>query len=254
MTFSSDVFHPLVVPLITYTFSANALGSSTTVSATHENRLPSGAFSLRYGFPKWFLAPLSDDKDEVLDTTTAPDAARPSTPSNSTLNSGHTDDNDQPHHDTPGRRALILNVLLHIQDSFENEVFLDSIPLDAVGDPSAWHAWRAYRGITKGENQSRSSQNATPSSPRNPGEWKWDGVWESRVRNGIDGSISEAALFGNTSSGARPGPIAMESTTTDPRRGLLAVADRQIRFSKLSDERYEELQSALADPGSTVPA
>ena len=32
---------------------------------------------------------------------------------------------------------------------------------------------------------------------RKPGEWNWDGVWEVRVKKGIEGSISDAVLYGN---------------------------------------------------------
>lgn len=28
-------------------------------------------------------------------------------------------------------------------------------------------------------------------------EWNWDGVWESRVRNAIESSTSEAGLYSN---------------------------------------------------------
>ncbi len=31
---------------------------------------------------------------------------------------------------------------------------------------------------------------------RRPGEWNWDGVWEVRVRKGVDNSVAEAVLFG----------------------------------------------------------
>jgi len=31
---------------------------------------------------------------------------------------------------------------------------------------------------------------------RRPGEWNWDGVWEVRVKKGIDASVGEAMLFG----------------------------------------------------------
>jgi hypothetical protein len=191
---------------------------------------------------------------------TAPDAAEFLGPRNASKSTDTYDENQSQHNqpDQPDRGTLILNVLQHVQESFESESFLDSIPLEAVGDPSAWHAWRAYRGFSKRKSESRdpnlSQENAAPSSPKNPGEWKWDGVWESRVSNGVEASIGEAALFGSASSGARATPVPMDSPFMDLRRGPSAAADRQIRFSKLSDERFQELMAAVAQSDTAVSA
>ncbi len=32
-------------------------------------------------------------------------------------------------------------------------------------------------------------------------EWSWDGVWEDRVRKGIDASIAESTLYGGAAAG-----------------------------------------------------
>src|SRR3954468_18567199 len=53
VTFSTDVFHPLLTPLTTYTYTTGS-SDTDTVSATDEERLPPGGFSLRHGFPQWF--------------------------------------------------------------------------------------------------------------------------------------------------------------------------------------------------------
>lgn len=53
VTFTTDIFHPLIVPLTTYTFSTGS-SNEDPVSATDEERLPPGGFSLRHGFPHWF--------------------------------------------------------------------------------------------------------------------------------------------------------------------------------------------------------
>ena len=53
MTFSTDIFHPLITPLTTYTYTTD-IQDNGTVSATDEERLPPGGFSLRHGFPAWF--------------------------------------------------------------------------------------------------------------------------------------------------------------------------------------------------------
>jgi hypothetical protein len=44
-------------------------------------------------------------------------------------------------------------------------------------------------------NSSRGVTAATPNR-KPPGEWNWEGVWEERVRRGVQASLSEAVLFG----------------------------------------------------------
>jgi hypothetical protein len=39
---------------------------------------------------------------------------------------------------------------------------------------------------------------SAPWVARRPGEWNWDGVWEFRVKKGIEASQSDAILFGNS--------------------------------------------------------
>lgn len=53
LTFISDVFHPLVTPVTTYTHSTRDPGTDT-LSSADEGRLPPGGFALRHGFPEWF--------------------------------------------------------------------------------------------------------------------------------------------------------------------------------------------------------
>lgn len=164
VTFSTDVFHPLVVPLTTYTFSAN-VDASSTVSASDEHRLPPGAFSLRYGFPDWFVrggtqdgtttatreresGVSSDDVNqenikqtqEEKDTRSTPSSPKP-TPADPLatirdINPAQTD-----------RKATLLALLHHIHASFTDPSVLDPLPLSSAGNPSAWHAWRAHRSL-----------------------------------------------------------------------------------------------------------
>lgn len=185
---------------------------------------------------------------------TAPGTARPSNPSDTTTENQDDLQSSPSSQPSPDRRTLLLNVLRHVQDAFQSEDLLDNIPLEDVGDPSAWHAWRAYRGLAQRQKEFKvevtANSQAAPPSPRNPGEWKWDGVWESRVKNSVAASISEAALFGNASGGSRFGSIPVE---LEPRQRSLASADRQFRFSKLSDERFEELKEQILFAGTASP-
>ncbi|KAJ4543658.1 hypothetical protein HRR83_003681 [Exophiala dermatitidis] len=143
------------------------------------------------------------------------------------------------------RKHLILDVLHHFQDAFQDEKFLDTIPLDAAGDPSAWHAWRAHRGLANNDARPNISDvetgaGASP-SPKHPGDWKWDGVWESRVHNGIQASVSEGALFG----GGGAANVSADMRNLDPHQKMLLAADRQIRFSKLDEEHLEAVRAAI---------
>jgi hypothetical protein len=104
------------------------------------------------------------------------------------------------------------------------------VPLEAAGNPGAWHAWRSHRNKSgklipppqpaKDESEQWhdgiSDDEGSPSAPdgyqrlpggtpllattRKPGEWNWDGVWEHRVKKGVDGSLAESVLYGNIAS------------------------------------------------------
>ncbi|KAL8662520.1 MAG: hypothetical protein Q9202_004665 [Teloschistes flavicans] len=71
-------------------------------------------------------------------------------------------------------------------------------------------AWKAYQAYRRNVCQSNNIQSDNvpgiprrrdgPHEPQNQGrrqgEWNWDGVWEQRVKKGVDASISDHALFG----------------------------------------------------------
>lgn len=180
-------------------------------------------------------------------------------PQDENLDEGqHVQTTDQPVFDITDRMATLLNLLQHVHTAFSDEAMLDAIPLSAAGNPSAWHAWRAHRGLNPPKSPSTPDFDELPitvaSSPKHPGEWKWDGVWESRVDSAIRESISEGALFGSSASARTPAGVPYAKTAADsPARGsrldhgqmLQAMADRQVRFSKLSDESMAEVKSKV---------
>lgn len=43
----------------------------------------------------------------------------------------------------------------------------------------------------------RTSRNLSDGVARQPGEWNWEGVWEERVRRGVEASQSDAVLYGH---------------------------------------------------------
>lgn len=225
-----------------------------TVSATDEERLPPGGFSLRSGFAGWFGRGRRREavKDRHEETTPPP----PLPPRR--VEGGNRDETPPPplpprslnHSEghvvavggtTPGsvasestavtsraggrtrREVSTYEVLAYIRSTFDDAEVLDSVPLEAAGNPGAWHAWRTHRralerkgGVssppqsvdgsrrgsvvtvatpTTSAERLVMSRAATPSA-RRPEEWNWEGVWQERVKRGIATSLSEAVLFG----------------------------------------------------------
>jgi len=220
ITFSSDIFHPLLTPLTTYSYSHSATDSQT-VSASDQERLPPGGFSLRHGFPQWF--------------STARDGAK------------------SPAHAVDKSEITIMDILEYLRKAFNDETFLDSIPLEAAANQGAYHAWHTHRARKLGTSRAVSPQSGISSKRssgieaisgtlsgekdtsinargRRPGQWNWDGVWEDRIRRGIQSTVSEQALFGSAS-----------------------AADELIRFSNLDsialDTILAELRSQEAARG-----
>ncbi|EOA91736.1 uncharacterized protein SETTUDRAFT_170546 [Exserohilum turcica Et28A] len=199
VTFSTDVFHPLLTPLTTYTYTTGA-ADSDTVSATDEERLPPGGFSLRHGFPHWFRRArksVPDSRNASASGLASP--ARPDWHATSAASGApqHTD------------QISIVRMLEYIRSTFSDDSILDSLPLDAAANPGAYHAWRAHRAPVLHAHHSPSPC-PSPDEPmaekpdgssalgrnRRPGEWNWDGVWEDRVKKAVKASLSESVLFG----------------------------------------------------------
>ncbi|RDL35821.1 UBC-like protein [Venustampulla echinocandica] len=236
VTFSTDIFHPLITPLTTYMYTTD-IQNSGTVSATDEERLPPGGFSLRHGFPGWFgrasrrsagRSPGGNMQtpSRVVSGIDSPGSvvsaisASP-TPGQNTGSSDRSIGND-----TTTVDFSICDVLRYIRSTFDDDQVLDSVQLEAAGNPGAWHAWRTHRvklgklsaaevkensnlqgGLTDDVENPHGGPEVNPKSPgnppaavatRKPGEWNWDGVWEVRVKKGVDASVADAALFGSS--------------------------------------------------------
>ena len=197
VTFLSDVFHPLVTPLTTYSYTTRDAGGET-VSAADRDRLQPGGLSLRHGFLEWFDGGRGGlgEKESAsanLDRQKHNAASAPET-----LGSTR-----QP--------PLTVEVLQYIRVVFDTEAVLDSVPLEATANPGAWHAWRSYRSRSVGGRSSpainlpsspsdttserSSSPRQQPGGARKPAEWNWQGVWEDRVKKSVQASISEPMLF-----------------------------------------------------------
>ncbi|KAJ5491379.1 hypothetical protein N7539_002946 [Penicillium diatomitis] len=260
VTFATDVFHPLIVPLTTYTFSTGA-ASDDPVSATDEERLPPGGFSLRHGFPHWFGRAKRTDLVSGKSTRNLSGQSFKVTPetrstsgeadTNSVEASDSTASTEQPADqvltdDLPTRisqtpvvipshqprpHVPVAELLAYVRSTFEDEEVLDSLPQDAAGNSGAWHAWRAHRRGTLGA--TRSTRDS--SQARLPGDWHWDGIWARRVRDEIEASRSDAMLFGNSTRG---------------------VGEETIRFSRMDETTRalvkERMKMTIAEVTSEI--
>lgn len=227
VTFSTDIFHPLVTPLTTYMYTTD-IQDSGTVSATDDERLPPGGFSLRHGFPNWFgrarrsAANSRQTSAQHLQTPGDTISGR-ETPDSGALTSSNAiripRTRQHPH--------SVYEILRYICSTFDDAEVLDVVPLEAAGNPGAWNAWRSYRaksgkllpppsdmadwsdGQSDGESSPAAPEgyqrlpggiSSTVAAVRKPGQWNWEGVWEVRARRDIDKSVAESTLYGNVAS------------------------------------------------------
>jgi hypothetical protein len=194
VTFSTDVFHPLLTPLTTYTYTTGS-SDTDTVSATDEERLPPGGFSLRHGFPQWFgRAQRSAASSRDVSGSSVSSPVRYAAPVQPTV--GVATEN-----------IPIVRVLDYVRSTFSEESVLDSLPLEAAANPGAYHAWRTYRApiLQAQQPPELGAESSLPDQVeevaalgpnRRPGQWNWEGVWEERVKKAVKASLSEPMLFG----------------------------------------------------------
>jgi hypothetical protein len=221
------MFHPLITPLTTYMYTTD-IQDNGTVSATDDERLPPGGFSLRHGFPDWFgrgrrSAVGSRQTSGQHASGPGIDQVSPGQAGNSFGTPETAERTVASYMQTNQKFHSIYDVLKYIKSAFDDDAVLDFVPLDAAGNPGAWHAWRTHRrrlgkllemqpeesseqqrnesteeGNGTKQDQQRNTQAHT--TVRKPGEWNWDGVWEDRVKKGIAASLSEPALYGASGS------------------------------------------------------
>jgi hypothetical protein len=254
------MFHPLITPLTTYMYSTDVQDGGTA-SANDEERLPPGGFSLRHGFAGWFgrgsrahaqRSAARGGVGEVTTPTRAVATATGTTPGSAA--SAASSSASMPGYARTGPREVsTYEVLRYIRSTFDDEDVLDSVPLEAAGNPGAWHAWRTHRRQTAGkalpgggegvavEGKARLEADAAPgATTRRPEEWNWEGVWEERVKRGIAASQSEGVLFGS-------GGTADEVVCHWSPLVLHVGADgwRQINFLSMDDAEVEGAKSNL---------
>ena len=223
LTFTSDIFHPLVSASTTYT---HAIGSLTSgFSVKDGESLPPGGFSLRHGFPAWFEEEVEEgigletSKDVKISTTVETEGrVAPTKHEQSGLPSvkmveesgtvGSVSAGKEAENEArEPRPRTIFKILQYMKRAFEDEALLDELPLDAAANPGAWKAWRAHRDNTA-PTLNRNKTNVPPNTPqrtlgegnktKSSNDWSWSGIWEQRVDEGIESSISDPVLYGNT--------------------------------------------------------
>ncbi|KAH6895486.1 ubiquitin-conjugating enzyme/RWD-like protein [Thelonectria olida] len=234
VTFSTELFHPLLTPLTTYMYTTD-IQDSGTVSASDQERLPPGGFSLRHGFPEWFGRGRRRNRQSTGQHSTSSGPGQDTGSSLSTPASKASSEGQVPSYAQTSKKGVsTYDILQYIRSNFNDEEALDSIPLSAAGNPGAWYAWRTYRrgagkfsedpaqteGPPKPDGLSPESEPDAAKKDQNPGvrppsEWDWDGVWEDRVKKGIATSLSEAVLFGG-------------GTTSDDLLRFLAMEDNDV--------------------------
>ncbi|KAJ5523862.1 hypothetical protein N7494_010512 [Penicillium frequentans] len=247
VTFATDVFHPLIVPLTTYTFSTNST-SDDPVSATDDERLPPGGFSLRHGFPHWFgrakrsgltSGPSSrnvsgkstgtETEEITKPTASSTEDDVPSDAPEATETEEVADSTESPHiaqipsefQFAEARKVVpVAELLNYIRSTFDDESVLDSLPVEVAGNPGAWHAWKAHR---RGTDSSKNWKKGSPQA-RQPGDWHWDGIWTRRVHDEIEASHSDPMLFGGATRGG---------------------GDEMIRFSRLDDATMSSVKEKM---------
>ena len=223
VTFTSDIFHPLVSPLTTYTHTGTS--ASDTVSATDEERLPPGGFSLRHGFPTWFekeekdSGGLETSRDVKVPTLENKDGFRsPKNEGTMSPSSVVTGDpvtfnttsakRERQHPASTSSTITIVEVLQYMKKSFEDVSFLDELPLEGAGNTGAWKAWRAYLEASRSPRSDTDDERNAANTPQRKlgaisqakpsNDWSWSGIWEQRVREGIESSISNPVLYGGS--------------------------------------------------------
>ncbi len=197
-----------------------------TASASDAERLPPGGFSLRHGFfAAWFARGSRAARDArnvsggsvssrggggreevVAMTPTRATATGTGTTPGSGTSAASSSAYSVPGYAQTGRREVsTYEVLRYLRSVFDDEDVLDSVPLEAAGNPGAWHAWRSHRKLATGqggnaaaggEGEGSQAETGPAATTRRPGEWNWEGVWEERVKKGIAASLSDGVLFG----------------------------------------------------------
>lgn len=181
-----------------------------TVSATDEERLPPGGFSLRHGFPHWFGRKekkaarsadssrddgVSYDGSEQLDGIVENLLGEDSSKTSCQRRESNNTKKRKSFTLSVAEQPSIFEVLQYMKAAFDDHKALDTLPLESAGNPGAWKAWQAHRRKTRPSGSPTLQDKDQGSRPKQPSDWSWDGVWLERVKRNVDASTSEAFLY-----------------------------------------------------------
>ena len=221
--FETDIFHPLLVPLTTYSYVSNNTESSGKDSnVRHELLLPPGGFSLHgmlsQSEGQFHNATMNHVETSNVHTKIASNGFKGANFANS-RNASASDVSLVPSESQmpqKRRRYVVAKVLYYIKVAFSSYDFLDSILVDDAVNPGAFFAWRSHRLSTAPDDYNRCQEKAKkPASSQlsatseinegdSPntwsGQWSWDGVWKDRVHKAVQASIADSTLFGSARS------------------------------------------------------
>ncbi|KAL8695290.1 MAG: hypothetical protein Q9218_000189 [Villophora microphyllina] len=237
ITFLTDIFHPLVTPLTTYTYT-----TIDAVNTADEERLPPGGFSLGQHRDQPSMA--SNKSSRNVSGSQGNDQLSTGGSSSSQDFAG-----EAPAHQQTCRNSA-LDMLIYVKRAFDDVEFLDHLPAEAAANMGAWKAWRAYRRNAWQDSSVEKSlgnapgvmkrHNGEPSTQRRPpDEWNWNGVWEQRVKKGVDASISDHVLFG----AAGETEIVGFALHTDIR---LLTSRAQMRFHEIQVDTLATVRQQIA--------
>ena len=206
--FATDVFHPLLSPLTTATFSS---GSNTPVGE-EDGKLPPGGFNIRHAFPHWPLS-LSQSSQKGADGPAAVNDKHAAAVANNDVD-----------------KVNIVDALVYVRSCFQDEERIDSIPLEAAVNPGAWYAWRSHRSKVRPDLAVQKSPSISADKrrsgeltrPKGPSEWNWEGVWQERVKRAVQFTLTELSLYGTAGSAGR---------------------EDEIQFVKADSDQLEQMQS-----------
>ncbi|KAL8891417.1 MAG: hypothetical protein Q9215_001559 [Flavoplaca cf. flavocitrina] len=197
ITFNTDIFHPLVTPVTTYTGASTP--DSGTQGAPDEQRLPPGGFGLTDAFPHWFGGSERRSASTAISATTPVAQAQPSEHEQMPCTTAELLSPAE----QMSTRISIAHVLGYIKRSFDDNGVLNRLPATAAVNSGAWKAWQAYRSSMEEPSngqpnvvEDRRKPHSSNDRAIHPDDWSWEGVWERRVRKAIDASISDQVLFG----------------------------------------------------------
>lgn len=223
VVFETDIFHPLLLPLTTYSYvSNNTETSSKDSNVRNELLLPPGGFSL-HGMRSQIEGQLCNDTMSHVETSNKQNNITLNNFADTELaisrNVAASDVSLPPSASQMSKkrpRYAVAKVLYYIKVAFSSHDFLDSILVDDAVNPGAFFAWRSHRLSTAPDDYNRCQEKAKKSaSSQSPtttrtskgdspnvwsGQWNWDGVWKDRVHKAVQASIADSTLFGSASS------------------------------------------------------